>query len=77
MNVSGTQASQLLRQNEGVVQVSGCGDHEWSLNEVAPAATYSIDMVDSNQLASNLPIEDKLAAARCLHTTGQCCCCNQ
>lgn len=68
--LSPQEASQLLRQNEGVVQVSGCGDHEWAPDEVAPAATYSIDMVDSNQLASNLPIEDKLAAARCLHTTG-------
>ncbi|XP_069166526.1 pyruvate dehydrogenase [acetyl-transferring]-phosphatase 1, mitochondrial isoform X2 [Procambarus clarkii] len=35
-----------------------------------PAATYSIDSVDSNQLESNSPIEDKLAVARCLHTTG-------
>lgn len=70
MSLSCTQASQLLRQNEGVVQVSGCGDHEWSPDEVTPAATYSIGMIDSNQLASNSPIEDKLASARCLHTTG-------
>ncbi|MPC37505.1 pyruvate dehydrogenase [acetyl-transferring]-phosphatase 1, mitochondrial-like [Portunus trituberculatus] len=68
--LSPQEVSQILRQNEGVVQVSGCGDHEWSPDEVAPAATYSIDSVDSNQLASNSPIEDKLAAARCLHTTG-------
>ena len=64
------QVSQLLRQNEGVVQVSGSGHHEWSLDEVTPAATYSIASVDSNQLASNSPIEDRLTAARCLHTTG-------
>ncbi|XP_071541542.1 pyruvate dehydrogenase [acetyl-transferring]-phosphatase 1, mitochondrial [Panulirus ornatus] len=68
--ISPQEVSQILRQNEGVVQVSGSRDQEWLAAEVVPAATYSIDAVDSNQLASNSPIEDKLAAARCLHTTG-------
>ena len=31
----------------------------------------SIASVDSNQLASNTPIEDTLASARCLLTTGK------
>ncbi|KAK4288545.1 hypothetical protein Pmani_038431 [Petrolisthes manimaculis] len=64
------QVSRILRHNETIIPVSGAGSRNWSLDEVMPAATYSIESVDSNQLASNYPIEDKLAAARCLHTTG-------
>lgn len=68
--VSILQVSQILRHNESIVSVSGGGGQNWTMDEVMPAATYSIESVDSNQLASNYPIEDKLAAARCLHTTG-------
>ncbi|XP_042216343.1 pyruvate dehydrogenase [acetyl-transferring]-phosphatase 1, mitochondrial-like [Homarus americanus] len=68
--LSPQEVTQILRQNEGVVQVSGVGDQEWVSGEIVPAATYSIDSIDSNQLASNSPTEDKLASARCLHTTG-------
>lgn len=68
--LSPQEVSQILRHNEGVIKISG-GEHmDLTADEVTAAATYSIASVDSNQLASNSPTEDKLAAARCLHTTG-------
>ena len=68
-----TQVSQILRRSESVIKLSSGEEVNWSADEDAAAGSYSVTSVDSNQLDSNSPIEDKLAAARCLHTTGNHC----
>lgn len=67
--LSPQEVSQVLRQNETVIKISGGEEVNWSSDE-GSTSSYSVVAVDSNQLASNSPIEDKLSAARCLHTTG-------
>ncbi|XP_076061984.1 pyruvate dehydrogenase [acetyl-transferring]-phosphatase 1-like protein, mitochondrial isoform X2 [Oratosquilla oratoria] len=63
--------SQVLRHNEYTIDLSGSEEKEQKifLGGRMPGP-HSVMSVDSNQLASNVPIEDKLAAARCLWTTG-------
>ncbi|XP_047500763.1 pyruvate dehydrogenase [acetyl-transferring]-phosphatase 1, mitochondrial-like isoform X1 [Penaeus chinensis] len=67
--LSPQEVSAILRQNEGMVQLNS-GGTGWTEQGYTSSGSYSIDSVDSNQLASNSPIEDKLASAKCLHTTG-------
>lgn len=63
------QANIILRTNEHSVEI-GAASTSTAIVEVTPPPLYSISSVDSNQLAANLPIEDKMTSARCLHTTG-------
>ncbi|XP_068250975.1 pyruvate dehydrogenase [acetyl-transferring]-phosphatase 1, mitochondrial [Palaemon carinicauda] len=68
--LSPQEVSQVLRQHETVIKISSGEEVNWAADEGAVTSSFSVASVDSNQLASNSPIEDKLAAARCLHTTG-------
>ncbi|XP_047735781.1 pyruvate dehydrogenase [acetyl-transferring]-phosphatase 1, mitochondrial-like isoform X2 [Hyalella azteca] len=64
-------ANVILRHNEHSIQIGDDPSNvRTTTTEVTPPPLFSISSVDSNQLAANVPIEDKMCAARCLHTTG-------
>lgn len=68
IKLSPQEATNILCQNESLVQLSESSD-DGSWNETSPPL-HCVAYTDTNQLASNSPIEDKLAAARCLLTEG-------
>lgn len=64
------QANVILQHNEYSMDVGEGQSRVPATTEMFPPPLYSISYVDSNQLAANVPIEDKMTSARCLHTTG-------
>ncbi|CAL4126177.1 unnamed protein product, partial [Meganyctiphanes norvegica] len=67
-SIGSSEVSTILRQNESLVQLSVASDDDSWNEESSPL--HCVASVDTNQLSSNSPIEDKLAAARCLLTEG-------
>jgi len=68
--ISPKEANVILRHNERMVEVGAALASPIPPGEDAPPPLLSISHVDSNQLAANDPIEDKMASAKCLHTPG-------
>ncbi|KAF2366975.1 PPM-type phosphatase domain [Trinorchestia longiramus] len=69
--LSPQEANTILRHNEHSIDIGDDPSNvRTTATEITPPPLYSITSVDSNQLAANVPIEDKMCVARCLHTTG-------